>query len=151
MTQPDPPATMQALRDLVRASVALRQAVVRRSGLTETELVALEHLTLGAAGPAELARRLDVSTAASTGIVDRLEARGHIRRQPHGVDRRRTEVHLTDSGRAEVLSHLRPMLASLRALDEQFDAAERAVVERYLRGATAAFALISQPPAAPAR
>lgn len=140
------PATMEALRDLVSASVSLRHAVVRRSGLTETELVALEHLTLGAVGPAELARRLEVTTAASTGIVDRLEARGHVQRKANSVDRRRTEVHLTDTGRAEILAHLRPMLTSLHALDAQFDPAERAVIERYLRGAVAAFDLITAPP-----
>lgn len=135
---------MEIVRDLVNASVDLRHAVMRRSGLGETELVALQHLTDTAHGPAELARLLDVSTAASTGIVDRLERRGHVERRPHAVDRRRTEVHLTDSGRAEVLGLLMPMLVALRALDGDFDEAEHAVIRRYLLGATSAFEQVSQ-------
>lgn len=140
-----PTGTMQALRDFVSAAVALRHAVVRRSGISETELVALEHLTSEPLGPAELARRLDVSTAASTGIVDRLAARGHVERRAHAGDRRRTEVHLTDTGRAEILAHLRPMLDALRALDGRLAPQERVLIETYLRGAAAAFAVIADP------
>jgi len=44
-------------------------------------------------------------------------------------------VHLTDSGRSEILAQLRPMFAGLAALDAAFDEDELAVVERYLRGA----------------
>lgn len=137
-------STMEVVRDLTTAAGDLRHAVQRRSGLSETELVALQHLADTAYGPADLARLLDVSTAASTGIVDRLERRGHVVRRPHAVDRRRTEVHLTDSGRDEILQLLMPMLVALRSLDEDFDEAEHEVVRRYLRGATAAFARVSQ-------
>lgn len=38
-----------------------------------------------------------------------------------------------------------PMLEALRRLDAEFDEAEREVVERYLRGATAAFETITEP------
>ncbi|WP_182524104.1 MarR family winged helix-turn-helix transcriptional regulator [Nocardioides dongkuii] len=143
--RPVPHPTTVALREVVSAAVRLRHAVVRRSGLSETELVALEHLTDGPVGPSELARRLQVSAAASTGIVDRLEARGHVQRTAHSADRRRTEVHLTDSGREEVLGHLMPMLVALRALSEELDEQEHAVVQRYLRGAVAAFDRVSAP------
>lgn len=136
---------MQAVRDLVTESLRLRHAVVRRSGLSETELRALEHLVEAPSAPGELARLLDVSTAASTGIVDRLERRGHVQRRPHDQDRRRTEVHVTDGGRDEILGHLRPMLLALGELDAGLDEAEREVVERFLRGAAAAFRLVSDP------
>ena len=75
----------------------------------------------------------------TTGIVDRLVSRGHVRRQPHAADRRRTQLVLTESGRREVVSHLLPMFIALDSLDRSFTAEERAVVERYLRGATEAF------------
>jgi len=140
---------MQAVRDLVTESLRLRHAVVRRSGLGETELLALEHLVEAPCGPGELARLLEVSTAASTGIVDRLERRGHVQRRPHAEDRRRTEVHVTDEGRAEILSHLRPMLLALGELDASLDADERDVVEHFLRGAVAAFGLVSDPAGSP--
>jgi len=89
-------------------------------------------------GPAELARHLGVTTAASSGIVDRLVERGHAVRRPHASDRRRTDVDITASGRAEVLGHLAPMFAALHELDSQLTPDETEVVEAYLRGAIVA-------------
>ncbi|MDN4160250.1 MarR family winged helix-turn-helix transcriptional regulator [Nocardioides abyssi] len=141
---PEQRSLLGALRDLVEAGVRMRHTVARAAGLSEHEMVALQHLGRGSVGPAELARLLGVSTAASTGIVDRLAARGHVVRRAHDADRRRTELHLTDTGRQEVLAHLSPMLVALRALDEDFDDDEKAVVERYLAGATAALREVSR-------
>lgn len=139
------PSTLRALRDLVAAGSRVNHAVARRSGLSETELVTLEHLSREQIGPAEVARRLEVSTAAATGIVDRLVSRGHVERRPHEVDRRRTELHITDSGRGEIIGHLMPMFAALDRHDASFTEEEKAIVERYLRGATAAFEQVSGP------
>ena len=63
------PPTLSALRDLIAAGSRVNHVVSRRSGLSETELVTLEHLSREQIGPAEVARRLEVSTAAATGIV----------------------------------------------------------------------------------
>lgn len=127
-----------ALRELLTTGARLNHVVSRRAGLSESELVTLEHLSRERIGPAEVARRLEVSTAAATGIVDRLVARGHVERRPHPGDRRRTELLLTDSGREETVGHLLPMFVALDRLDRDFDDAERLVVERYLRGAVVA-------------
>ena len=141
----DPPATIAAVQHLVVEALRLRRAVRRRAGLTETELVALEHLVTAPSAPGELARLLEVSTAASTGVVDRLERREHVVRQPHPQDRRRIEVHITESGRDEMATHLRPMLLALQALDDGLSPAERLVVERYLHGVADAFAQVTDP------
>jgi DNA-binding MarR family transcriptional regulator len=133
------PPTLLALRDLVAAGSRVNHVVSRRAGLSESELVTLEHLSREQIGPAEVARRLEVSTAAATGIVDRLVARGHVERRPHGLDRRRTDLHITDSGRAEIIGHLLPMFRALDQHDAAFSEEEKAVVQRYLRGATEAF------------
>ena len=112
--RPSQPPTLLALRDLVAAGSRVNHVVSRRAGLSESELVTLEHLSREQIGPAEVARRLEVSTAAATGIVDRLVARGHVERRPHELDRRRTELHITGSGRAEIIGHLMPMFARPR-------------------------------------
>lgn len=135
----DTSPTLEALRELVTTGARVNHVVARRAGISDSELVTLEHLGRERIGPAEVARRLEVSTAAATGIVDRLVARGHVERRPHAADRRRTELVLTDSGRSEVVGHLLPMFIALDQLDRTFTDEERAVVERYLRGATAAF------------
>lgn len=134
-----------ALRELLTTGARLNHVVARRAGLSESELVTLEHLSREQIGPAEVARRLEVSTAAATGIVDRLVGRGHVERQPHPADRRRTELVLTESGRGEVVGHLMPMFVALDRLDREFTATERVVVERYLRGAVAALGQVVEP------
>lgn len=140
--------SLEALRALVQVGSRVRPAVARRSGLTETELVTLERLVEGPVGFAELARLLEVSTAAATGVGDRLEGHGHAVRRAHPSDRRRVELHVTDSGREEVLGHLLPMFRALAELDAGFSPEERAVVARYLDGARAALARAADGPAA---
>ena len=135
----DATGTLVALRELLTTGARVNHVVARRAGISDTELVTLEHLSREQIGPAEVARRLEVSTAAATGIVDRLVSRGHVERRPHTADRRRTELVLTDSGRGEVVGHLLPMFVALDRLDREFGEAERATIERYLRGAIAAF------------
>lgn len=128
-------ATLQLLRQLLDVAQQSGPAVARKADLSHTELTALELLTRQQWGPGELARHLGVTSAAASGIVDRLVARGHAERRPHEQDRRRTQVALTDSGRAEVLGHLMPMFVALDELDRSLSDAERAAVERYLAGA----------------
>lgn len=152
MTPPEQPAhgwdtsgSLEALRELVTTGARVSHVVARRAGISDTELVTLEHLAREQIGPAEVARRLEVSTAAATGIVDRLVSRGHVERRPHEADRRRTQLVLTESGRGEVVGHLLPMFIALDQLDRGFTAEEREVVERYLRGAIAAFERVLEP------
>jgi DNA-binding MarR family transcriptional regulator len=131
-------STLQLLRRLLDAAGRVTPAVARRAGMTHHELTALELLVRDVHGPSDLARHLGVTTAAASGIVDRLVARGHVERVPHPDDRRRTQVVMTDSGRAELVSHLLPMFRSLTELDQDLDDHDRAVVDRYLAGALAA-------------
>lgn len=130
--------SLQALRELLDVAGRVGPTVARRAALSHTELQTLELLFDAPMGPADLARQLGVSTAASSGIVDRLTARGHVVRVPHESDRRRTEVTITESGAAEIVGHLTPMFTALHELDSALDDRDRDIVEAYLRGATAA-------------
>lgn len=127
-----------ALREFSDVSRQVMPALSRRAGLTQTEMTVLESLVATPMGPSEMAHRLGVTTAAASGIVDRLVGRGHAERRPHPQDGRRTEVAITPSGREELLGHLMPMFAEMARLDDEFTDAERVVVERYLRGSTRA-------------
>lgn len=130
--------TLELLRELLTVGAQVGPSVARRAELSHSELSALELLLERQAGPADLARSLGVTSAASSGIVDRLEARGHVVREPDVQDRRRVRVVLTESGREDVLGHLMPMFLALQELDASLGEQERAVVDRYLEGAIAA-------------
>lgn len=143
-------ATAFALRRLVAAAELVRPAVAQQARLTPSEVRTLDLLSEGPLGPAEIARRLDVSTAASSGIVDRLVAHGHAVRTPHPSDRRRQVVRITDSGRRDTTRLLVPMLQRLAELDASLDEHDRDVVTRYLEEAAEAL-LAVVPPAHRAR
>jgi DNA-binding MarR family transcriptional regulator len=127
--------SLQALQELIDVAEALPHAVARDAGLSTSELHSLRYLSAHPMGPVDLARALGVTSAASSGVVDRLVARGHAERRPDPTDGRRTQVVITHSGRAEVLARLQPMFAALAELDNALTDDERQVVERYLRGA----------------
>jgi len=130
--------TLSALQELVEVAEAVPAVVARQAGLSTSELHSLRHLMRGPMGPVDLAKVLGVTSAASSGVVDRLCSHGHAVRRAHPGDGRRTEVVITDSGRAEVTARMRPMFVGLAELDASLTDDERVVVERYLRGATAA-------------
>jgi DNA-binding MarR family transcriptional regulator len=136
--QYQPSGSLEALQELVDVAGLVPHEVARKAGLSVSELHSLRHLMASPMGPVELARELGVTSAASSGVVDRLVARGHAERRPHPDDRRRTEVVITESGRVEIFTRLAPMFSGLAQIDSALTAEERVVVERYLRGATAA-------------
>lgn len=139
----EPSTSLDALQELVDLAAQVPHDVARRAGLSVSELHSLRHLMAAPMGPVELAKALNITSAASSGVVDRLVARGHAERHPHTEDKRRTEVVVTESGRREVFTLLAPMFAQLAELDASLDDDERLVVERYLRGAIAAMRAVT--------
>lgn len=133
-----PSTSLDALQELVDLAAQVPHDVARKAGLSVSELHSLRHLMAAPMGPVELAKALNITSAASSGVVDRLVARGHAQRHPHAEDKRRTEVVVTESGRREVFTLLAPMFAKLDEIDATLSDEERAVVDRYLRGAIAA-------------
>ena len=126
---------MTALRTLTRLSEQVAPVIARRANLTHNELRALEHLMDQPMGPGELSRVLGVSSAAASGIIDRLEARGHAQRASHASDGRRTSVTISAGGRQEVVGFLMPMFRELAAVDQSLTDADREAVDRFLEGA----------------
>src|SRR5215210_3583593 len=68
------------------------------AGLSLRQYAALSGIRQGASSPGELARLWRVTPAVITGIIDRLERRELVRREPDPDDRRR--LALTDTGLA---------------------------------------------------
>lgn len=136
-------STLTALRTLTRLSEQVAPAVARRAQLTHNELRALEHLMDQSMGPGDLGRLLGVSSAAASGIIDRLEARGHAQRTSHASDGRRTSVTISPSGRTEVIGFLMPMFRELAAVDAELSDSDRVAVDRFLEGAIRALRAVT--------
>ncbi|MEZ4564156.1 MAG: MarR family transcriptional regulator [Thermomicrobiales bacterium] len=94
------------------------------------QLAVLFALRDGVASPVLIARRLRVNRAVVTGLLDRLEQRGLVRREADPVDRRRQRIVMTPAGVAASAAITQGLINELTAqLDlasaEDLGAAER--------------------------
>lgn len=92
------------------------------------------------ATPGRLGRRMGLNSPATTALVDRLEQAGHIRRERDTSDRRRVRLVVSHDARALGWSFFGPVITEMLAATESFDAAELAVVQRFLESMNAAVA-----------
>jgi DNA-binding MarR family transcriptional regulator len=83
--------------------------------------------------PGRLLRETLVTSGTMTNRVDRLAARGLVRRAPDPADRRGVLVRLTDAGRARVDAALSALLANERALLTGLGPGDRDRLARLLR------------------
>jgi DNA-binding MarR family transcriptional regulator len=129
----DPAEIGAALRDVLALATSFERKLGRTLSVNPTDLRAMEHLIAsGALTPTELADRLDISTAASTLVVDRLVELGHVRRGPHPSDRRRILVRAEPASEERALGEVQPMVDGVRRAIGALSAAERATVLRFL-------------------
>jgi len=78
----------------------------------------------------EIAERMSHSTAAATGLVDRLENLGYVRRGPSPEDRRKVLVHITQKGQQLVATIREDIAGNLELVMETLTIEER---EAWLR------------------
>ena len=143
----------QATRRLDAALSQMHGEFSGRMHMTTQELLAIAHVSMsgaGGLGPSDLARRLHMTTGATTTLLDRLEARGHVERERHPSDRRKVIVHVTPHARDEVLQHVRPMTAEIMALAEGLTEDQRQTVGAFLDEVAAIVARHATRPVPPA-
>ena len=91
---------LRSLRRITRAIDLHSRELGARFKLTIPQLVVLQELDKnGPLTPSELSRRVFLSQATVTGILNRLESRDLIRRERKHADRRMVTVSLTDQGK----------------------------------------------------
>jgi DNA-binding MarR family transcriptional regulator len=99
-----------ALRRILHATEQHSASLQRSIGLTTSQLVVLEELAArGETTATDLARSLSVSAPTMTGILNRLQVRGLVRRRRSDVDRRRTPVSITSAARSLLRSAPTPL------------------------------------------
>lgn len=87
------------LRRIIRATDRHAKTVSRGAGMTPSQLLVLQTITRqNSATIGGLAREMNLSQATVTTLVDRLEARGFVRRERNNLDRRKIDVFPTEQG-----------------------------------------------------
>ncbi len=96
-------SALVALRRILRATEEHGRSLARASGLTPVQLRVLGLLAAeGYSTQKALAGQLRVSQATVSALIDRLEAKGLVRRDRSERDRRQTDLSLTAAGSAAV-------------------------------------------------
>ena len=127
-----------ALRELLQVGREVRDAMGTRLGVGETDLLAMDHIARqpNLLGPVELGRRLGITSASATVLVDRLESAGHLRRVPHERDGRRITLEPTAAAVADIREVIEPMVDAVNRLTGNLDRDQAEVVLEFLTGAT---------------
>lgn len=134
---------LNMLRRYRGAETAMRARTRVAMGMNETDLLALRFLLREQRAerivrPIDLARALDISTASTTTLIDRLEKGGHVRREAHPTDRRAGVVVPTVSSDDEVKATLGAMHRRMLALVDDMSDHDRTIVTQFLAGMTSA-------------
>ncbi|MEN3283522.1 MAG: hypothetical protein V7607_4662 [Solirubrobacteraceae bacterium] len=124
-----------ALHRKALADARQRAALARRLGLTDSEVLAVQHLArAGELTPGQLGSLLQLSSGGTTALIQRLERAGHVSRHAHPHDRRSAVVHLTPAIAARAADAWAPFVSEIDALAAELSESEREVVRRFLEG-----------------
>ena len=108
--------------------------VIELAGINRTDWRCLD--ILGTRGPmtaGQLAEAVRLTTGAVTGVLDRLEAAGLVRRVRDTQDRRRVIVEVTDEVARQGAPVYGPLIADAAAAHAVFDADELELITRFIR------------------
>jgi DNA-binding MarR family transcriptional regulator len=115
------------------ASARQRAALGRVLGLSDTDVLAVQHLArAGRMTPGELGRQLQLTSGGTTALVQRLERAGHLFREPHPTDRRSVLVRLTPEIGRRASESVAPLVEEVERLAAALPEDQRAVVATFL-------------------
>jgi DNA-binding MarR family transcriptional regulator len=103
---------LRALRRILRRVTLHSRQMLRDTGLSLPQVLALRaigEMQGGHATQVALSRTLQLTQPTVTGILDRLERAGLVRRERSTSDRRKIGISLTDTGRARLSSLPTPL------------------------------------------
>lgn len=119
----------EGLRRVSAYSVLFNQAVADQVGLNATDLRCLDLIgRMGPVTPGQLAKLTSLTSGAITGILDRLERRGFVARQPDPSDRRRVIVSTTPVAFQTVGPLFMSLAAAMDELCRNYSPEELAII-----------------------
>lgn len=149
MTTPDKPdptprvdvhEASALFREILQLTAEFEVDVSAALSVNRRDFEAMQHLVMsGSLSPTEIARRLGVTTAAATVIVDRLTSAGHVRREPHPTDRRAVVVVPEPASIVQAMDRILPLIRGVDSALDDFIPAEQAAITEYLRRVAAVY------------
>jgi DNA-binding MarR family transcriptional regulator len=128
---------MQELEHAVRRSSALGvifgQTVANRAGISSSDLECLDFLNLeGRVTAGRLAEVTGLTTGAITGVVDRLEKAGFVRRERDDRDRRKVFIAIVPENVAAIGRFYQPLQRAVTRDWETYSDAELRLLLRFM-------------------
>jgi len=109
---------------------------LNRSDLRALSTMRTAHAEGATASPGALAAALNLSTPATSALLDRLSRAGHVIRKRATTDGRRIELEMTASAIDLAVELFAPLRSSLIPRIESFSEEDRAVIARFLVAVT---------------
>ncbi|YAF98277.1 MAG: MarR family winged helix-turn-helix transcriptional regulator [Nodularia sp. CChRGM 3473] len=127
-------ANLQLGRELSARTLMFHAAIAERVGLSATEHKALD--LLGRAGPltaGQLAELTRLTTGAITGLIDRLEKVGFVRRERDPSDRRKVVIYpVMEKIEAEIAPLFASMSQQMEKLLSDYSDEELAIIQDFV-------------------
>ena len=143
-------ALLQNLEEAMRRSsaqgVVFGQAVANVAGISNSDLECLDFLNLeGRVTAGRLAEVTGLTTGAITGVVDRLENAGFVRRERDETDRRKVFIVVVPETTAKIAQFYVPMQQAMHKLWSSYSDAELKLLLRFMtQGYTTMLAAIEE-------
>ena len=124
-------------REVGAAAVMFHTVIAEHQGLSAVEEKALDLIArFGPLTAGELATRSGLAPASITGLLDRLERKGFIRRASDPEDGRRVRAHLVPESTQAFIPLFTDFVAGLKALCARYSVEDLELVARFMREAT---------------
>ncbi len=131
-------AYVPVIRRFVGRVLLFHSAVAAQLGLNATDVNCLRLLADEAMSAGELSERIGLTGAATTALIDRLEATGFARRERSKEDRRRVTIHADEEKLQEVDALYGSQGDRMTKLLAKYSAEEFAVILDFLEQTSAA-------------
>jgi|EndMetStandDraft_4_1072995.scaffolds.fasta_scaffold346900_2 DNA-binding MarR family transcriptional regulator len=132
-------AVMAAMRKASAMGVLISNAVAAKVGLNPVDLECLDYvIEQGAVTAGQISARSGLTTGAVTGLIDRLERAGYVKRRPSESDRRKVFVVAESESVRRLEATYSPVVEAMQRTLLAYTAAELDLIARFLNDASSA-------------
>jgi DNA-binding MarR family transcriptional regulator len=132
-------AVMAAMRKASAMGVLISNAVAARVGLSPVELECLDYVVeQGEVTAGQISARSGLTTGAVTGLIDRLERAGFVKRKPSDSDRRKVFVVAQRESVSRLEALYLPVVEAMQKTVSAYTPAELDLIARFLDQASSA-------------